>query len=110
MYVDYKWDSSPTTNVSNQVTVTLSAVTSTGLTDTYSITFEGRRLVLTFPITIPFFSLSLDYTMPAERAERWDKIDLKPKRWWGYTIFLFILGTLLPPLGIYCSSHSSGLY
>jgi len=38
--------------------------------------------------------------MPAERAERWDKLDLKPKRWWGYTIFLFILGTLLPPLAV----------
>jgi len=38
--------------------------------------------------------------MPTERAERWDKVDLKPKRWWGYTIFLFILGTLLPPLAV----------
>lgn len=38
--------------------------------------------------------------MPTERAERWDKIDLKPKRWWGYTVFLFILGTLLPPLAV----------
>lgn len=38
--------------------------------------------------------------MATERAERWDKIDLKPKRWWGYTIFLFILGTLLPPLAV----------
>lgn len=45
--------------------------------------------------------------MPAERAERWDKLDLKPKRWWGYTIFLFILGTLLPPLGAYRSNYSS---
>ena len=47
--------------------------------------------------------------MPTERAERWDKVDLKPKRWWGYTVFLFILGTLLPPLGEYRSSYSSGL-
>lgn len=38
--------------------------------------------------------------MATERAERWDKIDLKPKRWWGYTIFLFILGTILPPLAV----------
>jgi len=38
--------------------------------------------------------------MPTERAERWDKIDLKPKRWWGYAVFLFILGTLLPPLAV----------
>jgi uncharacterized membrane protein YqaE (UPF0057 family) len=38
--------------------------------------------------------------MPTERAERWNKLDLKPKRWWGYTIFLFILGTLLPPLAV----------
>jgi len=45
--------------------------------------------------------------MATERAERWDKIDLKPKRWWGYTILLFILGTLLPPLGMCRSDDSS---
>ncbi|KAF9653137.1 hypothetical protein BDM02DRAFT_3087805 [Thelephora ganbajun] len=38
--------------------------------------------------------------MLTDRAERWDKLDLKPKRWWGYTILLFILGTLLPPLAV----------
>jgi hypothetical protein len=47
--------------------------------------------------------------MVAERAERWDKLDLKPKRWWGYTILLFILGTILPPLGTYRSNESFGL-
>ncbi|KAG8894436.1 hypothetical protein FRB99_001263 [Tulasnella sp. 403] len=34
------------------------------------------------------------------RPERFDKIDLTPKRWHGYAVILFILGTLFPPLAV----------
>jgi hypothetical protein len=32
------------------------------------------------------------------------KIDMKPKAWHGYAVILFILGTLVPPLGM-CPCH-----
>ena len=33
------------------------------------------------------------------------KVDMKPKAWHGYAVILFILGTLLPPLGM-CPCHT----
>ena len=33
------------------------------------------------------------------------KVDMKPKAWHGYAVILFILGTLVPPLGM-CPCHT----
>jgi hypothetical protein len=104
MYAAYKEYPSYTTKVSKGVTVTPSAVTSK-----YKRSPGGA-----LPSPPSAFSLPLSFPHPkhamaTERAERWENLDLKPKRWWGYTIFLFILGTLLPPLGKYCSDDASGL-
>ncbi|KAG9051190.1 hypothetical protein FS837_011305 [Tulasnella sp. UAMH 9824] len=35
-----------------------------------------------------------------DRPQTFTSIDLKPKRWHGYAVILFILGTLFPPLAV----------
>ena len=44
--------------------------------------------------------------MPTDRVRSYS-IDLKPRRHHGYAVLLFILGTLVPPLGMFlrCMSY-----
>lgn len=36
-----------------------------------------------------------------QRHQQFNKVDLTPKKWHAYSVLLFILGSLLPPLGMY---------
>jgi len=57
------------------------------------------------PLSLPLKQNTVTHAMARSEAEKWDKTNMKSKRWWSYKVLLMIIGGILPPLGTYTRSE-----